>query len=76
MRTALAGAALIEEHDVVALRIEEAPHLRIGTAARAAVQEDSGFAARVAAFLVIDFVAVGDAEVAAVVRLDGGIKRA
>ena len=39
VRAARAAAALIEQHDAVAPRIEEAPHAGIGAAARAAVQE-------------------------------------
>ena len=53
---ALAAAALIEQHDAVALRVEEPAHLRIGAAARTAVQEHDGLALRIAALLVVDLV--------------------
>ena len=76
VRTALAAAALVEEHDAVARRVEETPHPRVGAAARAAVQEHHRFAARVAAFLPVDLVQRRDAQHAAAVRVDRGVEAA
>ncbi len=53
VRAALAAAALVEQHDAVAARIEEAAHRRAGAAARAAVQEHDRLAVRIAAFLEV-----------------------
>ena len=66
-RTALAAAALIEEHDAVAPRVEKAPHLRLGTAARAAVQKHCGRSLRVAALLEIDLMQLAHAQEAGLV---------
>jgi hypothetical protein len=70
VRPALAAAALIEQHDPVALRIEEPAHLRVGAPARAAVQEHGGLAVGIAALLEVDLVQLRDAEKAGPVRLD------
>ena len=53
VRAGLAAAALIEQHDTVALRVEETPMHRFATGAGAAVQEQDRQAAGVAAFLDI-----------------------
>ena len=74
VRRALAAAALVEQHDAVARRIEEAAHLRVGPAARPAVQEHRRLAVRVAALLEVELVDVGDAQKARAVRFDRWIK--
>ena len=66
---ALAGAALVQQHDAVAGRIEEATHPRRGAAARAAVQEQGRGGVGVAAQLVVELMAVS-LEHRGVVRLD------
>ena len=53
---ALARAALIEQHDAIALRIEEAAHPRIGARTRSSVQEHRRLTFRIAAFLEVDLV--------------------
>ena len=40
VRPALAAAALIEEHDAIAFRVEQAPDLGLDASAGPAVQED------------------------------------
>src|ERR1700716_3824708 len=69
VRTALAAAPLVEKHDPIALRIEEASHFRVRAAARAAVQKHRWLAARIAAFLEIDFMDVRDAQEPCAIRL-------
>ena len=56
VRARAAAAALVEQGHAPLGRVEEPPHGRVDRAARAAVQDHTGFAARVAAFLVIDLV--------------------
>ncbi len=74
MRTAASAAALIKQHDPVDTRIEEGSHLRVRAAARSAVQENSGFAVRVAAFFKVQLVHVRDAQKSSAKRLNGGIE--
>ncbi len=76
MRLALAAAALIEEHDAVALRVEEAALLGTGTTAGAAVQEHHRFAAGVARLLEVQGMFGGYLEVAGSVGLDLRVKGA
>ena len=63
MRAAAAAAALVEQEDAVARRVEEAPRLRVAARARPAVQEHDRLALGIAAFLPVDLVAVADREV-------------
>ena len=72
----LPRAALVEQHDAVLRRIVETAHLRTAAAARAAVQQHDRFAVGIAALLVIQRMAVVDAQRAAVVGLDLGIQGA
>jgi len=53
-----AGAPLVEEDQPVAGGIEEATVNGVATGSRAAVQEDSGYARRVAAFLQVNLMAL------------------
>ena len=71
---ALAAAALVEVHDAVLFRVEEAPLFGIGAAARTAVQKDHRLAGGVAAFLEVDLVDRRDLEPARVVGLDGRVE--
>ena len=48
VRSRATGAALIEQDDPVRLRVEEAAVLRLGAAARPAVDEENGLPLRVA----------------------------
>src|SRR5690606_39297654 len=67
---------LVEQDDAVLRRVVEAAHL-VGTAtARAAVQQHHRLAIGIAALLVIEDVAVIDAEGAGVEGFDLGIQRA
>ncbi len=70
-----AGAALIEEEDVVSLWVEELAVHWDQTAARAAVQEDDWDAFGVADALVVDLVNVRDLEHARIEGFDLRIKR-
>ena len=70
MRAAAAAAALVEQHDAIARRVEEAPRFRIAAGARPAVQEHDGLARGIAAFLPVDLVAVADGQVAVTQWLD------
>src|ERR1700722_12033005 len=75
MRTTGAAATLVEQHDAIALGIEEATHRGVGRAAGAAVQEHDRFSFRIAALLVIQFVQPGDAQVRLVERTYRRIER-
>jgi hypothetical protein len=59
---ALAAAALVEQHDPVARRVEQPPHVRGQAAAGSAVQEHRRLAVRVAALLPVDLLTVTDLE--------------
>ena len=72
----LAAPALIEQHDSVRLRVEEAALLRVGATTRPAVDEDDRLAVRVARLLVINGVAKPHFEEALVVRLNRRIQLA
>ena len=69
VRSAPAAAALIEEHDPIAIGVEPAPKARRRTASRAAVQDDRGLAVGVAGDAPREPVSVSDVEHAPVVRL-------
>jgi hypothetical protein len=56
VRRALAATALIEEHDPVLRRVEEAALLTVGAAPRTAVQEDDRLALGVPAFFEVQAV--------------------
>ncbi len=73
-RPAAAAAALIEHHDAIVLRIEELPRALVGARARAAVQKHGGFAGGIAAFLVVDFMDVRNAQVTVAERFDRRIQ--
>ena len=74
MRNASTCAALFEEDHAISFGIEEATI--VGNQARAwsTMKKHDGLAVRIPALLVIKLVHIGDAEVAAVVRFDLGIK--
>src|SRR4051812_32661394 len=74
MRPALAAAALIKQHDSIALRIEKGPHLRVGAATRTAVQEYRRLTLWIATFFEVDFVHVRYAQKSGAKRLDGRIQ--
>lgn len=76
VRRASAAATLIEQHDAVRLRIEEATLLRVRSTAGAAVDENDGLALRVPRLFDVDFVHVGDAEAVRPVGFDLGVKGA
>ena len=76
VRTATPAAALVEEENSVARRIEESARAGIATGARPAVQEHDRLACRIAAFLPIDLVAVADGEMTLSSRLDRRIEAA
>src|SRR6185312_15038499 len=76
VRGGLAATALVEQYDAIDGRVEEAPALRVGAAARTAVQEHHRLAVRIAALLVVQRVQFRDLERAAVVGFDFGIQRA
>src|SRR3984885_16025950 len=76
VRPAGAAAALVEQHNVITLRIKETPHRRVSGASRAAVQEDDRFSFRVTALLVVQFVELRDAQIALVEWPDRRIQRA
>ena len=61
-RLAAAGAALVEQHGVKALRIEQAAMVGLAAGAGAAVQIHGRDAAGAADALDVDFVAVADIE--------------
>ena len=63
------GAALVEAHDAVVLRVEEAAATLVAPRARASVQEDAGHAVRVAALLIVQAVPAAHLEHPRVVRL-------
>jgi len=76
MRRGASATALVEQHDAIGIRVEEAPALGIATAARPAMQEHHRLAVRIAALLVVQRMQRRDLQEAAVVGLDPGIKRA
>ena len=66
------GAALVEHHDAVALRVEQPPQQRRAAAAGAAVQGHHRLTVRVAALLHIQQMVVAHIQVLAMVGLDWG----
>src|SRR5690606_30139660 len=76
MGAAAAAAALIEQHDAIGIRVEEAPRAGVAAGARPAVNEQGRLSFRIAALLEVDLVLVRDTQHAAVVRLDFGVERA
>ncbi len=73
VRRGAPAATLVEQHDAVMRRIEEAPTVGIAARAGTAVHEYHRLAARVAALLVVDRVQRRNGEPAAVVWLDFGV---
>ena len=71
VRTALAAATLVEQHDAVDRGVEDASLVGAGAATRSAVEEDHGLSVGIARDLVVDLLAVPDVEHAGVVGLDG-----
>jgi hypothetical protein len=65
-----AGAALVEAHDAVVARVEEAAAALVAPGARAAMQEDGRHALRVATLLVVQAVPIAHVEHTRVVRLE------
>ena len=76
MRGRAAAAALVEEEDVVALRVELAAVVGAAAGAGSAVKEDGRLGARSPAALPVEAVAVADVEPAALVGLDRRIEGA
>jgi len=76
VRRRAAAAALVEQHDPVALRVEEPPLPRRRPAPRTAVQEHHRLALGVAGLLPIHALPVAGEEEAGLVRLDLGIEDA
>src|SRR5690606_17003332 len=70
VRRAAPAAALVEEHDAVALGVEEATLLGVGASARPAVQEDDRLALRVARRLLVQAMSRAHVDDALRVRLD------
>ena len=75
VRPAAPAAALVEKHDTVFARIEEAPHPRFGAAAGSSVQEHCGLTSRIAALLEVDAVMPVDVQVVPPMGLDRGVQR-
>src|SRR3546814_4839047 len=73
MRRRFAAATLVEQHNAVFLRIEELPIPGLGAATGAAMHEHRRDALRIAAFLDMDFVQLGNAQAMVFVRLAGRI---
>src|SRR5205807_6531417 len=72
--SALAAPALVEVHDAVFLRVEEAPLFRIRAPAGSAVQEDDRLACGISALLVIELVHGRYFQLPGVIRLDGWVQ--
>src|SRR5262249_20835228 len=70
-RKAATGAALVEQHGLVEVRIEESSLADRATRARAAVQEQRGLARLIAATFPVDAVSVPHIEQSVLVWLDG-----
>ena len=64
------AAALVEQHDAVALGVEHLPVPRLAARAGAAVQHQGGLPSRVSAHLPVDVVAVAGGEHSVLLRLD------
>src|SRR5258706_332236 len=64
------AAALVEQHHVITLGIEQAPMIGRTAAARAAMEEDRGLPPRRAASFPIDLMAVADIEMTGRIGLD------
>jgi hypothetical protein len=75
-RLGAAGAALVEDDDVVVLGIEEAAMHRAGAGAGSAMEEHDRRALRVAALLVVDLVRSADRQIAGRKGFDVRIKLA
>ena len=75
VRGAPPAAALVEEQHVVGGRVEDPTMIRVETAAWSAVEEDGGFAVRVADQFPVDALAVADVEHALLVGLDLRVER-
>ena len=75
MGAALTGTTLVEDDDAIALRVEELTHLRVGAAARPAVQEHHWLASRIATLFEVQLMDVRDAQEALVVRLERWVER-
>jgi hypothetical protein len=76
MRHGAPAAALVEQNDAVALRIEEAPRLRVAAGAGPAMHEYHRLALRIAAFLEIDPVQWRHLQEARIIGFDFGVERA
>ena len=76
MRTTASAAALIEQDDSIGVRVEKTAGAGVASGAGAAMNEYRRLAARIAAFLVVDLVHVGNAQMPGPVGLHGGIERA
>src|SRR3546814_19865744 len=76
IRGRFAATTLIEEQEVVSLRIELAPMLGRDAAARSAMQEQGRLRSLRSASLEIDLMAVTDVEHTGLIGVDGRIERA
>ena len=74
MRSRAAAAALIEQQDVVALRIEQAAVVGAEAGAGSAVEEDGRLARRIAALFPVEDMAIADVERAPAIGLDRGVE--
>ena len=74
VRLALAATALIEEHDAIALGVEEATLPGTRPAARSTVQEDGGLTVGVARLLEVERVLRRDLQESRPVRLNLGVE--
>src|SRR3954465_8627922 len=74
--TTASAAALVEEDDAVSCRIEEAARAIVTTGTAAAMYEERGLAAWVAAFLEVQFMRIGNSEISSTVRVQRRVQRA
>ena len=74
MRSALAAAALVEQHDAITRWIKESTHACVSATTRATVQKYDWLTSRVTTFFPVDLVHVRDSQHAAAVRLERGIQ--
>jgi hypothetical protein len=75
VRSTASGAALVEQHDPIAARVEQAAHARRATRPRTAVEHQRRLARPVAAYLPVQALAVADVEHPVLLRLDARVAR-
>ncbi|GEM_PF-4458335 len=71
-----AGAALVEQHDAISVRVVETPHLLAATGARATVEHHHRLSVGIAALLEVDGVTIIDLQCVTVEWLDLGVQLA